>query len=309
MSLVILTKSPVFNFKDFIRRIKSFIKFLLGQKRGPDVVVDSLLKGLKELNFDFKFNISASKIKPDDIVYINGSLEALKWAIEAKKKGKIKKLIVGPVMSVLPTDHNSIMLNKEIDLILFPSHWTKNHWLSMVKDLDNKIKIWPAGVVVSELNNDKKDTVLIYYKNAPKELFSFIIKFFSTNKIEYRVIKYGKYSQNKYFGLLNKTKYAIFLSESESQGIAMFEAWAHNVPTIVWNRGYWQSGSRNWSDEKISAPYLNAYCGMFFADENDFVDKFNLFVSKISAFSPREYIINNFTNKKIAENFTKLINE
>ena len=295
MSLVILTKSPRFNWKEVFSKYKTFIKFLLGQKRGPDAVIGSLIKGLKELNIDFKYNIKEKEIKKEDIIYINGSVEALKWAIGAKKENKINKLIVGPVMSVFPKDHNYIMLNKEIDLILFPSEWTKNHWLSIENNLNNKIKIWPAGVILPELNSNK-EIFLIYYKNGPKKLLSFIIDFFDNNKMKYKVINYGKYKQNKYFSLLNSTKLAIFLSESESQGLAMFEAWARNVPTLVWNRGYWQSGENKWVDKKISSPYLSEICGTFFEGINDFENKYNFCKDNLNNFTPREYIKNNFTN-------------
>lgn len=309
MSLVILTKSPVFNYVDLRNQFKSFIKCIFGQQRGPNAVVGSLRKGLKESNLNYKYNLKANDIVAEDIVYINGSVEALKWAIEAKKKGRIKKLIVGPVMSVLPSDHDSIMMADEIDLILFPSQWTKNHWLFYRKDLEKKIYIWPVGVDVPEMVVGNRNLFLVYYKKAPDELLKYIILFLDKSKINYRIVKYGKYNQKKYFSSLKKAKMAIFLSESESQGLAMFEAWAHDVPTIVWNRGYWQMGEHKWEDEKISSPYLADDCGMFFSNQNDFEEKFRVCLEKISTFRPREYIINNFTNKKIEENFIRIINE
>jgi len=308
MGLIILDKYPKFSLKECFNKYKTFIKFLLGQKRGPDVVISSLLSGLKELNVVCKYNVKVKDIKLDDAVYINGSVETLKWAIEAKKRGEIKKIIVGPVMSVLPSDHGSIMMDKEIDLILFPSQWTKNHWLSFERKLENKIQIWPAGVDFPDVEQKDKNLILIYYKKAPKELFNFIKDFFDKNERKYKIIKYGKYNQKNYFSLLGTTKMAIFLSEAESQGLAMFEAWARGVPTLVWNRGYWQFGNHRWKSEKISSPYLVDVCGVFFKGADDFEEKFKIFVDKAGTFRPREYIMNNFTNKKIAENFLKLIN-
>lgn len=274
MGLVILDKSPKFNLKEFFNKYKIFIKFLLGQKRGPDMVIGGLIKGLEEINFDFRYNIKEKEINQEDCIYINNSLETLKWAIKVKKEGKIKKIIVGPVMSVLPADHSYIMLDKEIDLILFPSQWTKDYWLFFEKDLENKIKIWPVGVDVPKLEKKDGNLILIYYKKAPKELLNYIKNFFSKKNIMYKIVKYGKYNQKNYFSLLNKSKISIFLSESESQGLAMFESWARDVPTLVWNRGYWQKGDNKWVDKKISSPYLTDSCGIFFTDQNDFEEKF-----------------------------------
>ena len=309
MSLVILTKSPECNLKICLNTSKSFFKSVIGRKRGPEVVNDSLLKGLDELGIKYKYNVNAKEIRRDDVMFVNSSLDALDWAIEAKKKGGIKKLIVGPNMVMLPSQQNSIMMSKEIDMILFPSEWTKDYWVSLEESLESKIKIWPAGIDVPVLKKENKDLILIYYKKTFEELLNFIETYFNKKNINYKVIRYGSYNKKTFFSLLDKTKVAIFLSESESQGLALFESWAHNVPTLVWNREYWQFGNHTWRDEKISAPYLTDECGIFFKDQNDFEEKFRFFTKKIDLFRPREYIIDNFIHKKIAENFISLINE
>jgi len=307
MSLVILTKSPKFNWKEFFSKYKTFIKFLLGQKRGPDAVIGSLIKGMKELNVDFKYNIKEKEIKKEDIVYINGSVEALKWAIRAKKENKISKLIVGPVMVVLPDEKGNIVCDPHIDKIIVPSLWVKNLWLSIKPELAEKIVIWPAGTDIYPLSSYLKDKVLIYQKNAPIELLNNIKNYLTSKNISFKVIKYGFYKHNDYLRDLDSSKAVIFLSESESQGLAICEAWMKNVPTFVWNRGFWRYRDIVWKDEKISAPYLTEECGMFFEDFSSFENKWPEFFEKISIFKPREYAENNFSNKKIAENFLKII--
>lgn len=307
MSLVILTKSPVFSWKEFVNKYKIFIKFLLGQKRGPDSVVSSLLKGLKELNFEFKYNVKAKEITSEEIVYINGSVEALKWAISEKKKGNIKKLIVGPVMVILPDDENEIICDKNIDRIVVPSQWVKNLWLSIKPNLAEKILIWPAGTDVYLLDSQLKNKILIYQKNAPVELLNDIKKYLIKKNTSFEIIKYGFYKHDDYLSNLNITKAMIFLSESESQGLAMCEAWMKNVPTLVWSRGFWQHEDIIWKDEKISAPYLSDECGIFFADLKDFENKWSEFLNNLSDFQPRKYAEENFTNKKITENFLKIL--
>jgi hypothetical protein len=280
---------------------------LLGQKRGPDVVISSLVKGLKELNIDFKYNAKEREIGREDVVYINGSVEALKWAIRAKKENKISKLIVGPVMVVLPDEKENIVCDPHIDKIIVPSSWVKKLWLSIKPELVEKIVIWPAGIDIYSSNNYAKDKVLIYQKNAPIELLNNIKNYLTSKNISFKVIKYGFYKHKDFLRDLDRSKAVIFLSESESQGLAICEAWMKNVSTFVWNRGYWQYKNIVWKDEKISAPYLIEDCGMFFEDFDSFENKWPEFFEKISIFKPRKYAENNFSNKKIAENFLKII--
>jgi hypothetical protein len=121
-----------------------------------------LQNGLRELGQSYKHNIRSCKINVDDVVYINGSLDALKWAIKAKKLGKISRLIVGPVMVVLPSDLNNIICSGQIDKIILPSQWVKNLWLSIKPELESKIIIWPAGVSVYNVLNSIKDEVKYY---------------------------------------------------------------------------------------------------------------------------------------------------
>jgi hypothetical protein len=86
----------------------------------------------------------------------------------------------------------------------------------------------------------------------------------------------------------------------------MFEAWANDVPTLVWNRGYWKYGKNTWKDDKISSPYLCKECGIFFRGIDDFVSKYELMQK--SNFSPRKFVSDNFTHEKISQNFINLIN-
>ena len=307
VSLVVLTRSPKWNVRDFVQGAKSLVKRILGRKRGPDMVNESLFAGLKELNVPYRYNVRSGDIHPGDIVYVNTSIEALRFAVRAKREGKITKLVVGPNMSVLPSDNDGIMTSDEIDLILFPSQWTKDHWVHFEKRLEPKIKLWPAGVDVPELHGGDRTKVLVYVKNPPQGLLEHIVSFLEKNSVSYEVIYYGKYDRNEYFSLLEKSRLAIFLSASESQGLALFEAWAHDVPTLVWNRGYWEVGGETWREEKISAPYLTDECGAFFKDQSDFETAYLTFAEHASQFKPRDYIVRNFTYKKTAEHFIDLI--
>jgi glycosyltransferase involved in cell wall biosynthesis len=305
MSLIILTKSPVRSFEGFVRNIKNVVKFLLGRRRGPDVVDESLLKGLRELKFDHKYNVKEKEVGIGDIVYVNRSFEALRWAIEAKKEGKIKKLIVGPNFVVIPDEQNEIMSNPNIDKIIIPCSWVTDFWLSVRPGLKDKLAIWPAGVDLYPVSSQKKDKVLVYQKNADQILLQNIIDLLHKKNVSYEVVTYGSYEHKKYLSLLDRSKMVIFLSKTESQGIAMCEAWMKNVPTLVWDCGRWEHGQYIWKSEKISAPYLTEQCGCFFKDFKDMERVFDDFLADLSHFSPRNYTESNFSNKVVAERFLR----
>lgn len=309
MTLVILTKDPKFNLMGLFCLIKKIIKFLLGQKRGPDVVTESLRKGLKELGIDYKFNIKEGKIERNDIVYVNGSIEALQWAILAKKEGRIKKLIVGPVMVVVPSEKKGIIMDKMIDAIIVPSIWVKELWADMNPELSDRIMIWPAGIDETPQKRITKNRVIIYAKKCDEKLLADVKYFLTQEEIPFDLITYGYYRRNTYLNLLDEAKVMIYFSPSESQGLALAEAWEKNVPTLVWNRGYWQYGRYIWKDEKISAPYLSEQCGLFFKDIEDFKDRWLFLAQHLENFSPRQYVIENFSHRIASEKFLKLIRE
>jgi hypothetical protein len=107
--------------------------------------------------------------------------------------------------------------------------------------------------------------------------------------------------------LLDRTKLMIVLSPSESQGIALCEAWMKDVPTLVWNRGYWQMDDRIWYDEKISSPYLVDQCGYFFKNFDDFKEKYSYCLANMNTFKPRDHAISHFSSKVVVQNFLNLI--
>lgn len=309
MPLVILTE-PIKGagqnlWPRFLTTVKKGARYVLGRRRGPQAVTKSLLTGLKEIGV--KFLLNPGKIDDGALVYINESADALREAINLKKKGIVSKIIAGPVIAVLPTEENGLMLDENIDLLPFPSVWTKNYWVSQAPQLADKIKIWPAGASSDCDLSQRRDLFLVYYKNGPKSQLKQIIKFLDSNNVAYKVIRYGRYRQKGYFALLARAKGMICLSESESQGLALCEAWMHDVPTLVWNRGYWEYCGHKWFDGKISAPYLTDECGKFFIGIDDFPEKWRDFNDKIGVFKPRDYALANFTNIIAAKKFVELI--
>ena len=227
--LHIITKKPNHYFS--IEYLKFIARKILKKRRGPQAVGASLTRGFKEINFPYKIN---AKLEKTDTLYVNESLDALRWAIKLKRAGKITRLIAGPNIVVTPDELNYLISAPEIDLYLTPSEWVRNWWLSINPNLKKRLVVWAAGVKdFPEEKPAEKNLILIYKKSVPPELFSKIINILKGKSLNYRVIVYGKFKQAEYFSLLAQSFVMVYLQELESQGISLLEAWSRNVPTLV----------------------------------------------------------------------------
>jgi len=309
MKIILLTLSPEASFLERLYLwFKEYIKNHFSHYGGPSAVLKSLIRGFNILDVDYQLNPKTKDVS--DVVCVISGVDTLKWAIKAKKQGRIKKIIAGPNIVVTPEDADSILLDKSIDLVIVPSQWVKNLYSSFKSGFDEKIRVWPAGVKVYPELEEKRNGCLIYKKNVDENLFNFIIQYLESQNIDYKIIKYKRYKKERYFKLLNKVKFVIFLSESESQGLALQEAWMRNVPTLVWNRGYFEHEKTNRKvSGNISAPYLTEECGIFFKNKDDFRNKLNLFINNLSDFRPREYSLENFADEITSKKYLEFVKE
>ncbi|HYV33333.1 MAG TPA: hypothetical protein VE973_00590, partial [Candidatus Limnocylindria bacterium] len=286
--------------EDFLLRGKArnFLKKILGSAGGPEAVFESLLNGLKELNINYTLNTRPTE--PIEYACVLNGVKTLEWAISQKQKGLIKKIIAGPNLVVTPFDENAIIKHPAIDKIVVPSQWVKDFYISEAPELANKIHIWAAGVNVPKPEqSEKKLDFLIFYKSNPG-LYKQVADYLSVNNYKFSAVVYGKYDRAEYFRLLSLSKFVIYLSDSESQGLAMFEAWARNVPTFVWERGFMQSGKHTWQGNTAS-PYLTNETGRSFRDFKEFESQILNFIS--GSYSPKQYIEQNFTYKISAQKY------
>ncbi len=309
MSPVILTISPSASVGErFWRQLKNFIRNRFFFYGGPQSVLDSLTRGFNLLGIDYKLNPKEGDIPQGSVIGVLSGLKALKWAIEAKKAGKIKKIIAGPNIVILPADGGEIMKDAAVDVIVLPSRWPKDFWISLAPELENKIRVWPAGVETPALAGRARSGCLVYKKRTDEKMFSEITKDLEAANINYKILSYGRYKREDYFRSLEESEFMIFLSESESQGLALCEAWMRDVPVLAWSRGYWRWKNYEWRDEKVGAPYLTDEAGMFFKDAADFKEKLPVFLEKIKSgeFRPRQYAIENFSDKTAAKEYLEI---
>lgn len=191
----------------------------------------------------------------------------------------------------MPNDDKIFHSNK-ISKIIVPATWVKKKYSIQLKQNKKKLKEWYIGVneKVWKPNNkiEKIYDYLIYKKHIyDEEIYFKILKYLRSKKIKIKIMNYGTHHQSEYYNFLCKSKKLIFFSQSESQGISNFEAWSCNVPTLIYNPGYWIYENKRYKSN--SCPHLSNQTGLYFKNLKDFKMKLKIFDKK--KFKPRLWIL------------------
>ena len=292
----------------FLGKIKRKCKAVLGMiNRGPEAVARSLKRGLDALQKPYHLNSAAKQPSQENIAVVLNGVKVLRWAIAQKRAGKIQKLVAGPNIVVTPLDYNYLITDPVVDIYLVPAQWSVDWWVSLIPTIKEKLAVWPAGVENRGELVNPQGQVLILQKNAPLEVLNQVKRTLQKFNLLFAEITYGHFDSADYFRLLKKSKFMVYLSQSESQGLALHEAWMAGVPTLVWNRGFMQYRRWRWEEKKISAPYLSVECGRFFYGTVDFEETLTQFLENYHIYKPRAYSLRNFTDKISAQKFLQII--
>lgn len=296
----------VFYKKSYYKLLINFFKNIIYLKKssGPEILRKNLLIGLKQNKI--KFNINPSIKNTFKFCIILDDINILKKLIDNKKYYNFK-IIAGPNLMIMPNEYNKILYNKQIDKIIVPSKWVKNKYLEVSQNkLKKKIFIWASGINHKfwKPGKIKKIDFLIYSKYIKdKKILNSCLNFLKKNNFTYENIEYGKYSKKDYSSLLKKSKKSIFFTESESQGLAFFEAWSSQVPTLVYNPK--KAYKRPFKTKTNSCPYLNNKLGDDFNNFRTFKKK--IFSFHNQKFNTREWIKDNFSLKKSTKKLIEII--
>jgi hypothetical protein len=279
-------------------------------KTGPETVLSNLYKGLLLSNFEVFYNPPVFAVS--SLVGVLSDINTLDWAIKAKQKNKISKLIAGPNLVILPSDNNSIICSDMIDIVVTPCEWVSKLYCSMDSSLQHKIREWPVGVdsnYWTPSSGNIRNKWIIYDKSneEDKEIVNHVESHLISKGINYYKIVYGKYKPEDYKNLLDTAVAMIVITASESQGLAQFEAWSCNIPTLIWDRGFWINLDKGikWKGAS-SSPYFSELCGEKFSGVNDFINTLDEFIYKLNSYHPRDYILSNFTLEICAKKYTDL---
>ena len=110
---------------------------------GHFALVRSVVEGLQAIRADFNFN-PRSFGELARVVYAPAN-EALRQAIELKRRGAVDYVVAGPVNALFADESDGILQAPEIDLVIVPSDWTIDLYRGFPA-LVGKSRVCPCGV-------------------------------------------------------------------------------------------------------------------------------------------------------------------
>jgi glycosyltransferase involved in cell wall biosynthesis len=248
-----------------------------------------------------------------DTVTVVDTLNEADWVYSPRKPLPIhvhptKKFIFGPHFSVFP-NHASIHFNNQHNnaIYIVPSHWCQQLWQQHFKYQGLPMRVYPFGVDVDRFapieSQKKKTKILIYVKRRRSEDVKYVLEQlsqFNVDPKDYKIFDYLKrYDENQFLHFLRHEAYmAIWIGAHESQGFAVLEALACDVPLLVWTVSHMKQESpcpRSYaavSTEATTIPYWNeTYCGHAFHEKEEFLSAWQTFHERLPNYQPRHFVI------------------
>ncbi len=227
-----------------------------------------------------------------------------------------KKFIFGPHFSTFP--NNAILnINNKFKNAMYvhPSNWTRDVFLN-----DFNVENIPVYTLPFPINFDniKPNNIVdrincfIYFKRRNPEELKLVENKLKNIGFNPTIINYNNgYNEAEYFKLLNESKFGIWVGEHESQGFALEEALAFNVPLLIWNVSKMSqeyncpSSYNNIKTNATTIAYWNEKCGEVFYEQNEFNNKLNIFLENINKniYQPRNSIKKLLSSENVYNNY------
>jgi hypothetical protein len=269
---------------------------------GHYALVRSVVVGLQAIGADFNFNprracdVGRAVYAPENA--------ALRQAAGFKRQGRVEYLVAGPVNAMFPDENGSVLLMPEIDRLIVACEWMKGLYHD-APALVAKSRVCPCGVDVDfwkpRRQRDRPKTALIYWKSGDADFCGGVEAVLRRCGLEPRRIRSGHgehahFSSEQFRSLLDEAVVGVFLSAFETQGIALAEAWAMDVPTLAWDpRGIATWRGRSFQSGS-SAPYLTPATGRLWQSLDELEPLVRETLAVRESFRPREWVLEHMTD-------------
>lgn len=219
-----------------------------------------------------------------------------------------------------PIDDPELPRRLPVRKVLVPGKWYAAMFKSAWGDL---VEAWPVGIDTAlwrpVAREHKTIDVLLYdkvrwqHERYERTLLAPMRRVLEQSGRSVATLRYGHYREEQFLALLGQARAMIFVCEHESQGIAYQQALSCGVPILAWDRGgYWQDPA--YYPERVkfapvtSVPYWDERCGLTFVDAAAFERVWPEFweACRAQAFRPRDYILDNLTLEKAAQNYVRI---
>lgn len=294
----LLPSDPRNSLKRYLRR-KSLIR-----SSGPDEVENSITK-LKNriVILDRHSKVPTDPVK---LLILRDFLFQLpeNWS----KLHEDSRILIGPNIELTDLRNMNELKKFKNAKFLLPSKWPSQVIADHTKiDLQDMF-VWPCGVDTEywkPKGQTTKDNVLLYLKDTTQSQdLKRIAESLANQLIPTRIIRYGSYTNREYRKELLRATSLIYFGDTESQGLAQFQSWAMDVPTLVVRKQEFNFRGKTYNS--TSSPYISAETGML--TMNSIISNYDLvdFRNKSKLMSPRKWIIENATLEKSFESLEML---
>ena len=245
---------------------------------GHQALRTNLVKGLHAAGIEFELS-NQIPLHESNIGLLAG--KELLRELTQERKTQIGHLVVGPNLFITPKGFETELQNKRVKQIVVPSQWVADLWAREAPEVIDKIVVWPVGIDFNYWQPQKlkqaklRNKVIIYVKSQDEMIIDQVKAVLEKLEFLVVVITYGLYSEVRYQEELRGSAALVYIGSSESQGIALLEAWAMDVPTFVYDSKKAvtiksESGLIYLEGSSYSpAPYLTVDRGRFWSDVNE----------------------------------------
>jgi hypothetical protein len=277
---------------------------------GHHALTRSVVEGMRRAGLDFNYN-PRSIGDVAAVVYAPAN-EALRQAVEWKREGRVAFVAAGPVNALTLHDEGGVLGLPEIDLLIVASDWVRDFYREHAPHLLAKMRVCPCGVDVDAWTpspDRQRRSAVVYWKSGDESFCSAVEQIATTHGWNPVRVRYGAHASADFKQALDAAGVAVFLSSYETQGLALAEAWAMDVPTLVWDpqevvewRGVmFRAGS--------SAPYLTAATGIAWRTLEQLDASFACLARTPARFEPRGWVKSHMTDEICARRLFDVISE
>lgn len=281
---------------------------------GHMMVFLNLVKGLDRIGQPYRVNdFRHARRHPDELACIVGKPDVLfdrEWE---------NPVLFGASIFSHPIHHPDLLERYPIRKVVVPGEWMRKMFEPYYGD---SVVAWPVGIDTEEWapsGEPKTVDILLYDKIRwdrdvyVPALLQPVRDELARRGLTYTELRYGSYEPTDLADALRRCRAAVFLCESETQGIAYQQILSSGVPVLAWDEG------GDWRDPELypdrvqfgpvsSVPYWDERCGLTFKDAPEFGPELDAFWEDLEtgSFSPRDYILENLTLEKSAQHYVDI---
>lgn len=299
--LIVLVQSPI-GPGNPLRQGARRVRALLQRKEVPSLgghygVTRSLRDGLEKTGTNLRWKF-AERLGSDTslVIHVLAGHDQLKQAITARSQGRCRRVLAGPNIVMWPDEDE---LLGQADTVIVPSQWVLDSYEVRQPGIGIKTKIWPAGVdetFWSPSSATQRHDITLYNKGRNDETKD-IGQLLTGAGYRVHVVSYGSYTTPQYRAALDKSFVCIVVGRSESQGLAIAEAWAMDVPTLV--------ARFDVLFDHITcsaAPYMSDATGLFWDHQSELVD----LIQPARGMKPRDWLLAHQTDQRASKQLLSL---